>query len=243
MMSQSTVISYSTRGKPQLTLDRFSYFKDFTAKSGAVTWRCVNKSCSSKLITNGENGEVDMMKSKFNHFHESRQTAWKSKTTSLEKTLDERERGSTSSERTLATEEELGVSSFEGTLTEEGELKIKTSNNMESGARRNFLCRNPFAADCFHRNILRNDKLDPLNRLMYKTPRKCIRKGLPKVNGIDRDTIRYKGENRDTMINLTNTKTTGYNRYNLGDISELFRKRLTQRNRAVLGQFGYISIL
>lgn len=62
-------LSSSSRGKPQLFINGNKYFLHYTTKKGGKIWQCLKKKCKSKIITFGENDEVDLSKSVLSHVH------------------------------------------------------------------------------------------------------------------------------------------------------------------------------
>lgn len=62
-------IGLSQRGNPQLTLNGYSYYKDYTVKSGQKVWACCEKSCKAKVTTIGDTEEIITQKSNLEHNH------------------------------------------------------------------------------------------------------------------------------------------------------------------------------
>lgn len=70
---ENVQVMYSQNNKKLLVVNNFKYFLHYKSKkSNLITWRCIDKKCSSKVYT--LNDVIDKVKSVIIHNHQALET-------------------------------------------------------------------------------------------------------------------------------------------------------------------------
>lgn len=159
-------IGVSARGKPRLTVDGNGYFLAYPSANGVKTWRCINRSCESKVVTFGENHEIDMKKSRFNHVHGAQQAALPEITESEEVCKRPREDphkfAKKSKQKLQSLEEDTTVKSQKSVRRKATEIRMasderaKILKRSKSGTPRIIFCENVSNSSCTGQGLEHN---------------------------------------------------------------------------------------